>query len=114
VHLARQSARALRARTHGSFKHPEAWLAAFILTLPDQALGDKRFQASQDIEVAVQVAHGVGSLQGPATHKDREAAKQAALAIVQEIVTPGDRAAQRLLPSRKISRSADKQRESML
>ena len=61
---------------------------------------------------ASQTASAASSVQPP--DEDRQAAEQAPLVLVQQVVAPGDGVAQRLLAGREIARAAGQQRQPAL
>ena len=62
---------------------------------------------------SVAVADGLGSLEREAAHEHAEPPKQPLLGLLQQVVAPGDRAAQRLLARGQVARAAGQQRQAV-
>jgi hypothetical protein len=58
--------------------------------------------------------YSFGSLQRPATHEDTQAPEQHLLVLVEQVVAPVDRRAQRALAIGQGARSAGQQRKAVL
>ena len=87
-------------------EHPEARLAVDLLG-PDEALVGEGHQAVEDVEpsssaAGPQTASALSSSQPPTN--TRQPGEQAPLACVEQVVAPGDRAAERLLALRQVAR----------
>src|SRR4051794_20368942 len=82
-------------------QHPKSRVGVGLLVLPHQAFGDQRLYTVQRVDVCrVNAADRVRRVEGPATHEHAQAAKEMSLGLVQEVVAPGDGAAQSLLTGR--------------
>ena len=97
-------------------QHPEAQLA-----VPGSPSRRTRLLATSDsrpsrlsTSPSSRSAHGVGGFQRPAADEDGEAAEEAALGLVQQVVAPGDRVAQRLLTGRQVACAAGQEGKSSL
>ena len=82
-------------------QHPEARLALDALLLAQQALVDQRGNAVEDIERPLRVDDRLGRLQRAAAGEDGQAAEEDLLLRGEQVVTPGDGVAHRLLPRRE-------------
>ncbi len=80
-------------------EQPEARLAVGCLLDLDQALVDERHQAVEDLhaDLGRWPADRFGRGEVAATGEDRQPVEQSLAAIVEQVVAPGDRSAQRLL-----------------
>src|SRR5215210_4279812 len=93
-------------------EHAEPRLAVGVFASSNQALGGERFQAIQNVDAeTARITDGLGGPHRPPAHEDREATEQAAFALVQEVVTPGDGVAERLLAGRQVARATCQQRQ---
>ena len=79
------------------------------LPFPDEALVDERGQGVQ-----VALAHGLGRLERPAPGEDREPRQSLLLVLLEQVVAPGDRRPQRLLPFGCVPGPAGEEREPLL
>ena len=95
-------------------QHREARLAVRAVLLPQQALVDQRRDAVEDVqaEVAIRVADRLGRLERAASDEDREATEEALLLIVEQVVAPGDRVAERPLTLGQVAGAAGQQRQA--
>src|SRR2546427_8068325 len=82
--------------------------ARFAIDLldPNEALVDQRHEPIDDIAANVRCgpADDLGDLEIAATDEDGQSGEQPALAFVEEIVAPGDRPTESLLPLRQVAR----------
>src|SRR5687768_9992277 len=99
-------------------EHPEVGLAVRVFAASDQVLGDERLQPVQEVDVEIaritEIAGRLGGLHGPSAHEGRELPEETPLVLVEEIVAPGDRVAERLVSIRKIPSPARHELESTL
>ena len=86
--------------------------------LAQEALVDEARQAVEHVEggapARLRPADGLGGLELEAAHEHGDRGEEALDGRVQEVVAPGDRAAQRLLPRRQVARAATQQVEPAL
>ena len=87
-------------------EEPEARLAVGGLLDLDQALVDERHQAVEDVhaDLGRRPADRFGRGEVAATGEDRQPIEQSLAAVVEQVVAPGDRAAQRLLTLGQVAR----------
>ncbi len=81
-------------------EHGEARFAIRKLSWPHQTLVAERRQAVQRVKILVILrnADSFGSLDGPATNKDRQACEELLLSVRKKVVAPVDGRPQRLMP----------------
>jgi len=93
-------------------QHPESRLP-LLLALAQQALVDQRPEPVQhvDAQAAPDGADRLGRLQGTAAHEHRQPTEQSLLRPIQQVVAPGDRVAQGLLPTGPVRRASRQQGE---
>src|SRR5438094_4959630 len=84
----------------------EADLAGIAVQLAEQALVDQCGDSVHyvDPELSVAVCDGLGSVQREAAHEHGQPLEQPLLGGCQQLITPGDRAAQGLMPDGDIAR----------
>jgi hypothetical protein len=94
-------------------EHPEARLEADFVT-PDQAVLDQLIERLERIQAAFAGggADRIGGLQAPTPAEDREPSEHRLAGGIQEIVAPLDRATQRALALRPVTRPAREQGEA--
>ena len=83
-----------------------------VLHPAHEAVIEQRIQAVKDR--CAHVAYRFGCLDRPASRKDGHLIEQRPLVRAEQIVTPSDRVAQRLLPRWRVARSAGQQRQWLL
>ena len=97
-------------------EHPEAQAAVDLLG-PDEALVGEERQAVDDVdavELARRPADRLGAVELAAADEDRQPGEQAALARAEQVVAPGDRAAERLLALGQVARAGRQDAELVL
>src|SRR5688572_6520800 len=100
-----------RVRANG-LQHPKARLARRYCRA-HQALIHQRGQTAEDIyfQVAPSVAHVLGSVERAAAGEHRETLEERLLGGIEQVVAPGDRSAQCLLPRRSVARTTGEKAE---
>ena len=86
-------------------EHREARVAVVVHLDPDEALLGEALEPGKDVErcrVPWERAQGLGRLQVAAAREDPQPREQAAILVVEQVVAPVDRAAQRPLPLREV------------
>ena len=88
-------------------EQPEARLAVGDLLDLDQALVDERHQAVEDVaaELGRRPADRLRRGEVAAAREDRQPVEQPPAAVVEQVVAPGDRAAERLLARGQVARA---------
>ena len=83
---------------------------------PDQALVREGDQAVDDVhpELGGRPAHRLGCSKVDAALEDRDPVQQSPVALVEQVVAPGDRTAERLLPLGQVPRAGGEERELVL
>ena len=106
----------LRGELADRVEQPEPRLAVGRLLDLDQALVDERHEAVDDVaaELRGRAADGLGRLEVAAAGEDGQAVEEPPPAVVEQVVAPGDRAAQRLLARRQVARAGRQQVELVL
>src|SRR5207249_11388229 len=107
---------ALEAVLPDDLEHAEARFLVARVGAPDEALVDERAVGLEhvDTERPIRVAAGLRVLEPPAAGEHREPPEVRLLERVQEVVAPGDRATECLLPLRQVSRAAREEAERLL
>src|SRR6266516_1901114 len=96
-------------------QHVETWLPCFLFPLHKQAVIDQRgdyIQNGSDI-LARCCAYRLGRFERTASHKNTQGAEEALLLSREQVVTPGDSGAQRVLVDRRISSAAGEHLEAL-
>ncbi len=96
-------------------EHHEARLVGRVVDA-QQALVDERRQPIEHVEAQVRTraAHGLGGLEVAAAAEHREPVHEAPATLVEQVVAPGDRPAERLLPLGQVTRSSGQQGQVVL
>src|ERR1700719_183771 len=82
-------------------QHPVAGLRVCSLLAPNEVLVDQRPE-----RLDVCVADRLRGLKRAAPREDRETREQAAFLVIEQVVAPGDRRPQRVLPRRRVAGAA--------
>ena len=87
-----------------------------VLDRPDQALVREREQAVDDVlaELRRRAADGLGGLELDVAGEDRQPVQQQPARLVEDVVAPGDRAAEGLLALWQVARAGGEQVELVL
>src|SRR5262249_11842102 len=88
-------------------EHQEPWLPVRLLVLPQQALVYKRAQAVQQVQPQIpsRVDHRLDRLKRAAADEDCEPPEELLFFRGEEVVAPGDRGTQGLMPAGEIARA---------
>ncbi len=103
---------ALRGVIADRLQHEEPRLAVIRLDLPHEALVHERSHAVEGVEVAAG-GDRLRRLEREPAAEHREPAEEPLLGFVEQVVAPGDRAAERLLALREVARAAREQLERL-
>jgi hypothetical protein len=95
--------RLLHCEVPNRLEHRESGLARDPLFLAKQALLDERGEGVEQIGLQLVGAHLLDGVEAGAADEDGDAGEQRAIGLVEEVVTPGDGTAQRLLALRKVA-----------
>ena len=103
---------ALERELADGFEHPVAWLIVGCFD-PQQALVDERAQAIEHVlaQLLGRSSDHLRILEPAATDEHGEPLQESPARLVEQVVTPGDRAAERALSLRQVARAAGEQVE---
>ena len=111
---ARASCSAANSRIVSSSRKRGSPSASSIRTRLWSASADQAVERRRRPSSAAGPQHGLGRLEVAAADEHRQAVEEPALAVVEQVVAPGDRAAQRLLARRQVARPGGQDVELML